>query len=79
MHLGEHSRAMVYTVDGEPQGELRLEDGREIWPPNVRGWSDVLDCTIEPWLDQSLDDNLRYAARVRKSAVVIRIDAGEVG
>ena len=64
---------MIYDLDGVPLGELGEDEGYEVWPDGVRGWSDTLDCTVEPYDERTLEENVKFARHVNKHAVVMRI------
>lgn len=65
---------MVYDIHGVPRGELRYDaQGYEEWPAGVHGWTHALDCTVEPYAERSLEENLTFARYVHKEAVVVRL------
>lgn len=64
---------MVYDLDGVPLGELTEADGYEVWPDGVNGWKHTLDCTVEPYEERTLEENVAFARKVHKHAVVMRI------
>lgn len=64
----------VYTTEGKPLGELTFDDGYEVWPAGVHGWTHALDCRIEPYNERSLEENLDFAKSVHKQVVVVLED-----
>lgn len=52
-------------------GEVEV-DGLDVYfPPEVRGWAEVLDCRIPPYTDQTLEENCEYALGVRKFYILV--------
>ncbi|MFU8803097.1 MAG: hypothetical protein ACNA8W_04730 [Bradymonadaceae bacterium] len=41
------------------------------FPPEIGGWTDVLDCREEPYTERSLAENCAYAIHVRKKYIVV--------
>jgi hypothetical protein len=68
------ARYIVYDLKGIVKGELRFEDGHEVWPAGVHGWKHALDCTVEPYAERDLDENTAFAERVNKFNVVMRLE-----
>ena len=67
------SALMVYNLEGVPFGELTMQDGYEQWPDGVNGWKHALDCTVEPYDERTLEENLSFAKKVNKLAVVMKL------
>lgn len=42
-----------------------------VFPPNVRDWTDVLDCRVEPYIEKSLAENCDIAHHVRKRYILV--------
>ncbi len=41
------------------------------FPPEIAGWTDVLDCREEPYTEQSIAENCAYALRVHKKYILV--------
>ncbi len=41
------------------------------FPPQIAGWTDVLDCREEPYTEQSIAENCAYAQRVHKKYILV--------
>ncbi len=71
MKLEEGARYMVYDLDAELVGELTFEKGYEVWPEGVHGWKHALDCTVEPYAERTLEENVEFAVHVNKFNLVM--------
>lgn len=60
------------TDDAERDSEVTGTGGDIVFPHHVRGWSDVLDCRVEPYTEQSLTENCDLAHHVRKRYILVR-------
>jgi hypothetical protein len=41
------------------------------FPPQVGGWTSVLDCREEPYTERSIVENCNYAVQVRKKYILV--------
>ncbi|MBA2662821.1 MAG: hypothetical protein H0U74_11030 [Bradymonadaceae bacterium] len=41
------------------------------FPPEIAGWTDVLDCREAPYTERSLEENCAYALHVRKRFILV--------
>lgn len=58
-----HTAEQVATVE---------RSGLDVYfPPEVAGWTDVLDCREEPYIEQSIAENCAYALRVHKKYILV--------
>ncbi len=76
MHYDPSIPVFIYDADAKPVARLVMEQQREVWPPGVNGWTDCLDCTVAPYKDRPLRENLLLAARVNKAFVVMAENDG---
>ncbi len=66
-------RFALYTaITGERFGAAEVQNIDVFFPEGVRGWSDVLDCRIEPYDAQSIEENCQLAVGVHKKFILIR-------
>lgn len=65
-------RFLVYDIEGELVGEMTVENQKERWPEGVKGWKHALDCSVEPYDERSLAENLAFAAHVHKHNIVVK-------
>jgi len=69
-------RASDHAQYAEVEGD-RLD---VFFPEDVQGWSDVLDCRVEPYTEQSIEENCHFAEHVHKKFILVtqaQIDADE--
>lgn len=59
------------TADGSRHAEVQAAGLDVYFPPDVRGWSDVLDCRIPPYDSQSIEKNCEFATHVRKYYILV--------
>ena len=74
MKYQEDATYLVYSVSGDKLGELTFVDGYEQWPEGVEGWSHCMDCTVEPYDERSLKENLHFAEHLHREAIVVKAD-----
>ncbi|OIP30993.1 MAG: hypothetical protein AUK47_23535 [Deltaproteobacteria bacterium CG2_30_63_29] len=72
MKLEEGAKYVIYGLEKDRLGELTFVDGHEVWPAGVNGWSATLDCTVEPYAEMSLNENVHFAHHIHKQAVVVK-------
>jgi hypothetical protein len=69
------SKLYLYdTEDCSQFGEASGRGGDVTFPGAVRGWTDVLDCRVEPYVEKSLSDNCEIAHHVRKKYILVSED-----
>lgn len=69
----------LYTAISEhdPEGPTRLDerpqvDGLDVYfPDGVDGWTDVLDCRVEPYTEKSIRENSTFAHHVHKKYILV--------
>ena len=64
----------LYLYDaktGEQMTTIERSGLDVFFPPEVAGWTDVLDCREEPYTEQSIADNCSYALRVHKKYILV--------
>ncbi|MDX9723499.1 MAG: hypothetical protein RBU37_22315 [Myxococcota bacterium] len=74
MKRNEQARAVLFDMEARELGELSVKQGEWLWPQGTGGWSQTLDCTVEPYAQESLEENLAVARRVRKRYVARALD-----
>ncbi len=48
------------------------QSGLDVYfPPQVAGWTDVLDCREEPYTERSIAENCTFAQRVHKKYILV--------
>ena len=52
-------------------GRAHLEGNDVVFPDNILGWTDVMDCRHEPYTDHSIDENCELAHHVRKPYILV--------
>lgn len=62
------------TEDCARFGEARGRGGDVEFPPAVHGWTEVLDCRVEPYTAKSLAENCDLAHHVRKKYILVGDD-----
>lgn len=62
---------LIHHKTGERFGPLAGEKGDVAFPPQVRGWGEVLDCRHKPYTEKSIEELKHYAYHVRKDFLLI--------
>lgn len=71
------ARFVLFDLEGERVGEMVMENQHEQWPQGIKGWTFVLDCSVEPHNEPAADGLatlIAYAARVHKKYVLVTQD-----
>lgn len=55
----------------ERVAEVEAEGLDLFFPPEVDGWTDVLDCRIEPYTSKTIEENCHTAEHVRKLYILV--------
>lgn len=62
----------LYDAKTAEQAGAVEKSGLDVYfPPDVAGWTDVLDCREEPYTEQSIAENCAYAKRVNKKYILV--------
>ena len=70
--MATDAKLYLYETDTCAQYAEVEQEGLDVFfPPEVGGWSDVLDCRIAPYTEQSLEENCHYASHVRKFYILV--------
>lgn len=64
----------LVEVENGAEFEVEVEGLDVFFPDHVDGWSDVLDCRIPPYTEQTLDEIRDFASHVRKTFVLVKAD-----
>jgi hypothetical protein len=62
----ENSSFLVEVATRRKIGPVPVEKGDVLFPDEVRGWGDVLDCRHEPYTGFDFDDLLHRAEHAHK-------------
>jgi hypothetical protein len=73
----EGARFAVYSVEGAQVGEMRIQNDREVWPEGVNGWKHTLDCSVPPYHNLPLQENLAFAKRVNKKNILVALEGAK--
>lgn len=66
------SSLYLYDASTGEQLDTVERSGLDVFfPPQVAGWTDVLDCREAPYTEQSIADNCAYALRVHKKFILV--------
>ena len=80
------SNAVLYLYEAvneknpdEPAQVAQVEiDGLDVYfPDHVDGWTDVLDCRVEPYTEKTLRENSIFAHHVHKQYILVSADQVE--
>ena len=72
--MADEKLYLYSTEDCQRYGEATVDDQDVVFPDRINGWTDVLDCRVEPYVDQSLEENCDVAVHVRKKYILIGED-----
>jgi hypothetical protein len=68
------SDSTLYLVDSDTKslhGEARRDGQDVVFPEDINGWTDVMDCRGEPYAEKSVEENCELAHHVRKFYILI--------
>ena len=63
------------TETAQHVGDAQAQGLDVYFPEFVRGWSDVLDCRVPPYLGVPIEENCKLAYGVRKKFILVPQDA----
>lgn len=61
----------------EKFGEAEVEGLDVYFPDGVDGWTDVLDCRVEPYTEKTLLENSIFAYHVHKKFILVAASQAE--
>ncbi|GEM_PF-1796971 len=64
----------LYLVDSETHSlhdEASLNGQDVVFPDDINGWTDVMDCRGEPYDEKSIPENCELAHHVRKFYILV--------
>ncbi|MEM1350684.1 MAG: hypothetical protein AAGI01_19130 [Myxococcota bacterium] len=59
------------TSDRTPFAQVQADRLDVYFPDEVQGWSDVLDCRVEPYTEHSIEENCHFAEHVHKKFILV--------
>ena len=69
--MSDHSLHLFDARTNEEVGIVESTGLDVFFPPEVGGWSNVLDCREEPYTETSIAENCKYALRVHKKYILV--------
>lgn len=69
--MADETLLLYTTEDCARFTDVQGRGGDVEFPDPVRSWTDVLDCRVEPYTDNSLAENCRLAHHVRKKYILV--------
>ena len=62
----------LYKAETAEEVATAEKSGLDVhFPPEIAGWTDVLDCREEPYTEQSIAENCAYAQQVHKKYILV--------
>ena len=68
------SDSTLYLVDSDTlslHGEAHQDGQDVVFPDDINGWTDVMDCRGEPYDENSIAENCELAHHVRKFYILV--------
>ena len=72
---GEHFN--VFNLSAELVGEMIVDGHKEIWPQDVHGWKHTLDCSVKPYSERSIAENIAFAEHIHKFNILMLQDPSD--
>lgn len=69
--MAQHSLHLFDCRTAKEFGQVESTGLDVYFPPEVAGWTDVLDCREAPYTERSIAENCTYALHVHKKYILV--------